>query len=51
MLCLMKIVFFPPSFDVQIFYNDSMPPIYDDYIDESGFERASTLCNDDPTIL
>ena len=24
-----------PSFDMQIYYDDSMPPIYDDYIDES----------------
>ena len=23
----------PPRFDVQICYNDCMPPIYDDYID------------------
>ena len=28
-----------------------MPPIYDDYIDESGFGRVSTLGSDDPTIL
>ena len=27
----------PPSFDVQICYNGSMPPIYDDYNDECGF--------------
>ena len=34
MLCLMKMIFFsPPSFDEQIYYDDSMPPIYDDYID------------------
>ena len=26
-----------PSFDMQIYYDDSLPPIYDDYIDESGF--------------
>ena len=42
---------FPPSFDVQIYYDGSMPPIYDDYIDESGFGRVSTLGNDDSTIL
>ena len=41
---------FPPSFDVQICYNDSMPPIYDDYIDESGFGEVVTLFNDDYTI-
>jgi len=28
-----------------------MPPIYDDYIDESGFWRISTLGTNDPTIL
>ena len=43
-------IFIPPSFDVKIYYDDSMPHIYDDYIDESGFGRVSTLGND-PTIL
>ena len=33
-------IFSPPSFDVQIYYDDSMPPIYDDYVDESGFGRV-----------
>ena len=28
-----------------------MPPIYYDYIDESGFGRVSTLGSNDPTIL
>ena len=28
-----------------------MPPTYDDYIDESGFGRVSTLGSSDPTIL
>ena len=28
-----------------------MPPIYDDYNDESGFGRVSTLGSSDPTIL
>ena len=40
-----------PSFDEQIYYDDSMPPTYDDYIDESGFARVSTLGSNDPTIL
>ena len=44
-------IFSPPSFDEQNYYDDSMPPIYDDYIDESGFGRVSTLCNNDPIIL
>ena len=44
-------IFCPPSFDEQIYYDDSMPPIYDDYIDESGFGRVSTLGSNDPTIL
>jgi hypothetical protein len=43
-------IFCPPSFDVQICYNGSLPPIYDDYVDESGFGRVSTLVID-PTIL
>ena len=33
-------MFSPPSFDEQIYFDDSMPPIYDDYIDESGFEEC-----------
>ena len=35
---------------MKIYYDESMPPIYDDYIDESGFGRVSTPGND-PTIL
>ena len=34
-------IFCPPSFDEQIYYDDIMPPIYDDYVDESGFGRVS----------
>jgi hypothetical protein len=44
-------LFSPPSFDEQIYYDDCMPRIYDDYNDESGFGRVSNLCNNDPTIL
>ena len=29
-------IFSPPSFDEKIYYDDSMPLIYDDYIDKSG---------------
>ena len=43
-------IFCLPSFDEQIYYDDSMPPIYNDYIDERGFGRVSTLGSDDPTI-
>ena len=43
-------IFCPPSFDEQIYYDESMPPIYDDYIEESGFGRVSTLFSDDSTI-
>src|SRR3989337_1340774 len=43
-------IFSPPSFDEQNYYDYSMPPIYDDYNDESGFGRVSTLVSD-PTIL
>ena len=41
----------PSTFDKKIYFDDSMPPIYDDYIDESGFGRVSTLGSSDPTIL
>ena len=44
-------IFSPPSFDEQIYYDDRMPPTYDDYFDESGFGRVSTLGSNDPTIL
>ena len=44
-------IFSPPRFDVQICYNDSMPPIYDDYIDESGFGEVLTLFSNNSTIL
>ena len=44
-------IFCPPSFDEKIYYDESMPPIYDDYIDESGFGRVSNLESNDPTIL
>ena len=51
MLCLMNMIFCPPNFDEQIYYDEIMPPIYDDYIDESGFGRVSTLGSNDATIL
>ena len=41
----------PSTFDKKIYYDDSMPPIYDDYIDKSGFGRVLTLGSSDPTIL
>ena len=44
-------IFSIPSFDMQSCYDDSMPPTYDDYIDESRFGRVSTLGSSDPTIL
>ena len=44
-------IFCPPSFDEKIYYDESMPPIYDEYFDESGFGRVSTLGSNDPTIL
>ena len=28
-------IFCPPSFDENIYYDESMPPIYDDYCDDS----------------
>ena len=48
----MKMIFFSlPSFDMQIYNDDSLTPTYDDYIDESGFGRVSTLGSDVPTIM
>ena len=44
-------IFSPPSFDEKIYYDDCMPPIYDDYIDECGFGEVVTLFNDESTIL
>ena len=44
-------VFCPPSFNEKIYYDDRMPPIYDDYIDKIGFGRVSTLGSNEPTIL
>ena len=44
-------IFSPPSFDEKISYDDCTPPIYDDYIDESGFGEAMTIFNDDSTML
>ena len=43
--------FSPPRIDVQIGYNDCMPPIYEDYNDESGFGEVMTLFSDESTIL
>ena len=43
-------IFCPPSFNEQIYYDSIMPPIYDVYIDESGFGEVMTLFNDDSTI-
>ena len=43
-------IFCPPSFDEQIYYDESMPPIYDDYIDESCFGEVMTLFCDESTI-
>ena len=43
-------IFCPPSFDENIFYDESMPPIYDDYIDESVFGEVMTLFSDESTI-
>ena len=44
-------MFCPPSFDENIYYDESMPPIYDDYIDKSGLGEVMTLVNVIPTIL
>ena len=41
---------FPPRFDEKIYYDERMPPIYDDYIDESGIGEVMTLFCDESTI-
>ena len=33
-------IFSPPSFDERNYYDDCMPPIYDDYNNESRFGRS-----------
>ena len=43
-------IFSPPSFDEKIYCDDCTPPIYDDYIDESGFGEVMTLFSNDSTI-
>ena len=44
-------IFSLPSFDMQIYNDDSMPPTYDDYIDEIWFGEVMTLFSDTSTIL
>ena len=48
MLCIMNMILL---FLILSIIKYSMPPIYDDYNDESGFGRVSTLGSSDPTIL
>src|SRR3989337_194602 len=43
-------IFSPPSFDENIYHDEIMPPIYDDYIYESGFGEVMTLFSDESTI-
>ena len=43
-------IFCPPSFDEKIYYDECLPPIYDYYIDESGFGEVMTLFSDVSTI-
>ena len=42
-------IFCPQSFDEQIYYDESMPPIYDDYNYGSGFGEVITLFSDEST--
>ena len=44
-------IFCPPCFYEKIYYDDCMPPIYDDYIYESGLGEVVTLFSDESTIL
>ena len=43
-------IFTSPSFDEKVYYDESMPPIYDDYIDESGLGEVMTLFSNESTI-
>ena len=43
-------IFCTPSFDEQIYYDESMPPIYDDNINQSGFGEVMTSFSDESTI-
>ena len=43
-------IFCPPSFDEKIYYDERMPPIYDEYIDASGFGEVMTLFCVESTI-
>ena len=44
MLCLMKMMFLaPPSFDLNICYDDTLPSIYDDYNDENDIFSPPTI--------
>ena len=47
----MNMILIPSIFDKKIYYDDSVPPIYDDYNDESGFGEIMTLFSDESTIL
>ena len=44
-------IFSLPSYDMQIYNDDSVPPTYDDNIYESGFGEVMTLFSDVSTIL
>ena len=39
-------IFSPPSLEEKIYFDDSMPPIYDDYNDSYFFEFAPTIINE-----
>ena len=47
----MKMIFLVPQvLMIKFYYDDSMPPFYDDYVDESGFGEVMTLFSDESTI-
>ena len=43
-------IFCTPRFDEKNYYDESIPPIYYNYIDESGFGEVMTLFRDESTI-
>ena len=40
-------IFCPPSYDERIYYDESMPPIYDDYCDDTYDKDNHETCHHD----
>src|SRR4051812_15764140 len=45
-------LFSPPSFDEEIYFDDTLPPIYDDYCDDTyAIEFAPTITNQKDLLM